>query len=108
MYRDICANEISHGESLFRRGRITEALHIFKSVLDKDPDNIVALNDKGVALNALGRPKEATDIFLKIIDLDSHNPDAVFNLIENYIETAEWGKAGKGSFLISCPYEVNK
>ncbi len=44
--------ETQQGEDLFQNGEIREALNMFESVLEKNPDNIAALNNKGVALKA--------------------------------------------------------
>lgn len=70
-----------------------EALAVFQSVLEKDPNNILALNDKGVALNSLGRYGEAIKMFLDVLQKDQNNSNAVFNLISNYFAVAEWNKA---------------
>ena len=85
--------EIEHGERLLQEVKIDEALKIFESVLEKDPDNVIALNDKGVAFNSLGRYGEAIKMFLDVLQKDQNNSNAVFNLISNYFAVAEWSKA---------------
>ena len=61
-------NMMQQGESAFQNGKIVEALEIFNSVIEKDPDNIFALNDKGVVLNSIGRYNEAINTFLHILN----------------------------------------
>ena len=85
--------EIQQGEVLFQNGKVREALNMFESVLEKDPDNIAALNDKGVALNTLGRFQEAIQTFSEVVSKDNRNANAVFNLISNYSRIGAWEKA---------------
>jgi len=86
-------DEIKHGEHLFQNGNIEEALKMFESILEKDPDNVAALNDKGVALNTLERFQEAIQIFLQVLQKDKGNSTAVFNLISNYFAIGKWKEA---------------
>ncbi len=82
--------EIQQGEDMFQNGEIREALNMFESVLENDPDNIAALNDKGVALNKLGRFQEAIQTFSEVVSKDNRNANAVFNLISNYFAVGNW------------------
>ena len=84
--------EIEHGEDLFLKGEANEAITIFDAILQKDPDNIAALNDKGVALNHQQRYEEAVGVFLKVVAEDSTNSNAVFNLISNYFVLGKWNE----------------
>ena len=59
--------DIYLGEQLFQEGKIEEALVIFENVLEKNPDNLSALNNKGVALNELKRYHEAIDMFQAVL-----------------------------------------
>lgn len=87
--------EVQQGEDLFQKGKTREALNMFEAVLEKDPDNIAALNDKGVALNKLGRFQEAIQTFLEILSKENMNSNAVFNLISNYLVVGKWKEAEK-------------
>ncbi len=89
---------IQFGEHLLQNGEIYEALKIFDDVLDKEPDNIIALNDKGVALNTLGRYQDAIQNLLKAIQIDNNNSNAIFNLISNYFAIGKWKEAEKTLF----------
>lgn len=88
-YRD----EIQEGEHLFQQGLVDEALNVFEAVLEKDPHNVMALNDKGVVLNQQGRFHEAIGAFANVLLKDNQNGNAVFNLISNYFAVGQWEKA---------------
>ncbi len=85
--------EIQEGERLFQEGKIEEALVIFESIVEKQPDNLFALNDKGVSLNGLGRYNEAIETFIRILGKDGNNSTAAFNLIFNYFAAKKWEDA---------------
>ncbi|MBN1850764.1 MAG: sulfotransferase [Deltaproteobacteria bacterium] len=87
--------EIQRGEQILQKGYVQEALTIFDSILEKDPGNNLALNDKGVALNQLGRYDQAIEIFQKLLAKKAANPTVVFNLIANYMKSEQWWDAGK-------------
>lgn len=93
MNENTLQEEIKKGEAFIMNNKAEEALAVFQSVLEKDPNNIIALNDKGVALNSLGRYGEAIKMFLDVLQKDQNNSNAVFNLISNYFAVAEWSKA---------------
>lgn len=84
--------EIETGEAFFQKGDINKALHIFDDVIEKDPHNARALNNKGVVLNLLGNYSEAEKIFLHTIEKNMITRDVVFNLISNYVDSRNWGK----------------
>lgn len=103
--------KIRYGESLFVAGNIKEALATFESVLDKDPDNFFALNDKGVVLNKLERYSEAIEVFRDVIKKDKNNSTAAFNLISNYLTLGKLRNAEKamldyGNCLMTRDIEI--
>lgn len=83
------SEKIKTGEILFSEGRIDEAFDLFSNVLNKDPDNIEALNDKAVILNHTGDVKSSIEIFLRILEIDGNNIDAAYNLVKCYIQIQE-------------------
>jgi len=87
--------EVERGEQFFLSGSIDEALGIFESVLEKDPTNAMALNDKGVALNNQGRYQEAIETFREVLQKDESNSNAVFNLISNFLALGKWNEVEK-------------
>ena len=80
--------EIEHGKYLFMNDRPKEALMVFRSVLNRDPNNIKTLNNKAVALNSIGRNNETFHTFLEILKHDP-TPDAAFNLISTDIASGK-------------------
>lgn len=93
MATDQFRQEIERGERFFQNGKIDEALEVFESVLAKQPDNMNALNNKGVVLNSLGRYEQAVQIFSEILHKENRNANAVFNLISNYFALGKWQEA---------------
>jgi tetratricopeptide (TPR) repeat protein len=87
--------EIERGEMILQKGYVQEALLIFDSILEKDPGNNLALNDKGVALNQLKQYDQAIRIFQQLLDKNTINPTVIFNLISNYLQTGQWEEAEK-------------
>ena len=85
--------EIVQGEEYCQQGKTDQALEIFESLLQREPDNMVVLNDKGVVLNRLGRYEEAIQLFMVALQKEKNNSDAAFNLIANYITIGNWEKA---------------
>jgi FkbM family methyltransferase len=88
-------NEIIRGESEFDQNRPEAALKIFQSILDNEPENIRALNDKGVALIRLGRLQGAVHCFETALSKQPHHADGVFNLISLCLLLKDWKKAEK-------------
>jgi len=86
-------DRILEGERLFSRNRLHEALQTFDSIVQEDPENLAALNDKGVVLNGLGRFEEAVRVFSQIIEKNPARPDSVFNLISNCLSLSRWKDA---------------
>ncbi len=86
MHPSSCQDAITHGEHLFHMGHIQEALQVFESIIEEEPYNILALNNKGVVLHALMAYAEAEQIFLNILRQVNSNDNAVFNLITLYID----------------------
>ena len=77
---------IAHGEQLFHAGHIHEALQVFDAVIDQEPHNVLALNNRGVILHSLQRYAEAEQACLSILEQDEANANAVFNLSTIYID----------------------
>jgi 2-polyprenyl-3-methyl-5-hydroxy-6-metoxy-1,4-benzoquinol methylase len=84
MLSESIEEEIRRGEDLFQQGDATSALRIFEEVLEKDQANLQAQNDRAVTLHALGRSGEAEQVFLRLLERDPGNRDAVFNLVSTY------------------------
>ena len=85
--------EIVRGEALLQKGQIGDALNIFDCILNESADNVDARNDKGVALNRLGRYKDAVKEFRKVLEIDKTHAQAAFNLVSNVVSLGWWSEA---------------
>ena len=65
--------------SLFKQGRYEESLLYCDKALEIDPNHVLALGNKGVALGNLGRYEEAISYFDKALEIDPNNADALYN-----------------------------
>ena len=59
------------------------ALELFNRVLDKDPNNIKALADKGIILARQGNYKDAKSVFDKAIELSEKNGKIDYRIVAN-------------------------
>jgi tetratricopeptide (TPR) repeat protein len=87
--------EIQRGERILQKGYVQEALTIFDAILEKDPGNNLALNDKGVALNQLNKYDQAIEIFQNMLNKNVVNPTVIFNLISNHFIIGHYQEAEK-------------
>lgn len=60
---------IERGKKKYQIGRLDEAINCFNEALEIDPENIDAWNNKVGPLMRLGRDKEASIAFSKVIAL---------------------------------------
>lgn len=74
--------EIRRGEDLFKAGQFAASLETFKSVLQKDPHNVGALNDAGLASEAVGDSVRAVEYFESALAVDPSSTIAFYNLID--------------------------
>jgi len=88
--------DIMQGEEHLLHGRTDEAFRIFDSILEKEPNNVLVLNNKGVAYNRMGKYEEAIELFRCILQQDGNNSNAAFNLIANYIAIGKWEAVQSG------------
>lgn len=56
-----------------------EALQAYNKAIEHDPNNMIALNSKGVILNELGRHEEALQAINKAIEIDHGRPKGIFS-----------------------------
>jgi len=72
---------INKGVQLFNSEQYEEALSYLNEVLEKDPDNLQALNAKGAVFVKIERYEEALTYFDKILEMDPSNVDALNNKV---------------------------
>lgn len=58
----------------------TRAMSFWDMLLAKAPEDLEALNQKGVCLFQLGRHLEAAEVFSRMLKVDAQNPHAHYNL----------------------------
>ena len=87
-------------ESLLQKGinavldsQFEEAIIYFDKILESDPQNVKALQNKGVALGNLERHSEAIYHFDKVLEIDPNNTDALNNIGAVFINLANYGYA---------------
>jgi len=87
-------------ESLLQKGinavldsQFEEAIIYFDKILESDPQNVKALQDKGVALGNLERHSEAIYHFDKVLEIDPNNTAALNNIGAVFINRANYGAA---------------
>ncbi len=85
-------DQIAAGENFFSDGNVTEALNVFNDIIRMDPHNATALNNRGVALNCLGRYAEAEQVFNELLRINVQYPDAVYNSISNDLSAGNLDK----------------
>jgi tetratricopeptide (TPR) repeat protein len=86
IYERILAIDPDHADSRYllslifhQRGDAAQAIHHIDLALDKNPDNILALNSRGVALNALKRFDAALASYDRAIALQPDFVEALLN-----------------------------
>ena len=77
------------------RGRYQEALVILDSVLTRDPQSYVAMEEKARALLRLGRPKEALVSATAAYNRHADRPDETALLAAIYYELADYAEAAR-------------
>jgi tetratricopeptide (TPR) repeat protein len=60
-------------------GKFQEAITIYNRKLEEDPNNVVALNNKGLALDQLGEFNEALKSFEQAVTINPENSPALHN-----------------------------
>ncbi|MEM3089629.1 MAG: tetratricopeptide repeat protein, partial [Candidatus Nitrosotenuis sp.] len=70
---------LSQAADMCEDGDFVGALKIYSKILKKNPTNIDALIDKGVALQNLGRLRQALRCFQKALAVDPKNITALVN-----------------------------
>ncbi len=86
---------VHKGMDRVKRGEPEEALGFFDQVLETNPDNADAWNNKGVALFQMGRPQEALSCYDRALAADPENLEALRNkafvlrVVERFEEALE-------------------
>jgi acetyltransferase-like isoleucine patch superfamily enzyme len=86
-------NEIRKGEALFEYGEFETAERLFFELLSKNPANSRLFNNIGVIHHAKKEFCEAEKCFLKTLEIDKNDLDALMNLADLYQTLKLWDKA---------------
>ena len=70
---------VHKGIDRVKREQFDDALEFFDRVLEMNPENADALNNKGVALYHMSRPMEALECYDLALSTDPENPEALRN-----------------------------
>jgi len=70
---------VHKGMDRVKRNEFEEALEFFDQVLEMNPENADAWNNKGVALYGMGRPEEALICYDRALATDPENREALRN-----------------------------
>jgi Flp pilus assembly protein TadD len=81
------------GTAAYTRGDFASAILRFQEAIEKNPNNLDALNNLGQALVRTGRAAEAVPYFERAIALNPTNWGPRFNLGHAYGELHDWPKA---------------
>lgn len=74
-------NELtSAGLSLMQQGKFQDALQYFSKILNIDPNDPIALGNKGAALTQLNRHEEALVFYNKALQIDPTNTNVLNNM----------------------------
>jgi len=73
------AQALAQALQLHRQGRLLEAERLYSEILEVEPDQIDALNNRGAALASLGRDEEALASLRKAIEVKPDHVEAHYN-----------------------------
>jgi Flp pilus assembly protein TadD len=77
--------EYQKAVELAEAGSYEQALSHIENYLKNEPNDVQALNDAGAILHCLGRSEQAIRHLMRANELNSDNPQVVWNLIETYL-----------------------
>lgn len=85
------------GLNLINHGKYEMAIEGYDMVLEADPENIAALNNKGIALAGLGRYDEAVQYYYKALEIEPTNCHVLNCLSSAFFELGHFEKSRKYS-----------
>ena len=81
------------GAIRFDQGRYEEAILAYNKVIEINPQNAAAWNNRGIALGLVGRYDDALESFFKATEINPSSADAWFNLGIAYDFFGEYSSA---------------
>lgn len=110
------AVSVNHGKDLVDRGKVVEAITVFRTLLRDDGPSLPVLNGLAIAHGELGRPDLAAGFFAKALAIAPDDPATLNNigyaalrrnepdLARRYLERAD--QVGNGALKISGNLKV--
>ena len=78
-----------------QEGKLEEAEHLYRSILNEQPEHIDANNNLGIILQNFGKLEEAKEYYKKAIKINPKHPNAHNNLGGLHIDLEEFKEAEK-------------
>lgn len=75
-------DNIKYGGELLNDGKVREAESIFLNLLEKQPENLEAINYLGIISFQRGEVEKSVDYFTKALTIDPYYKNAVYNICE--------------------------
>ena len=85
--------KIRQGKLELTNKNYSEAINIFKKIVESDPDNIIAHYQLGMSYYFLQRHNPAKDSFLNVLKIDKNNADSLYMLAASYIQMRDFDQA---------------
>ena len=95
--------ELDEGNELFLKKKFQESIEKYEIVLEQEPNNFVALNNKGYSLSKLKKYSEALSCYDKFLQNSSNDKTVLINKISIFRKTKEFDKA-----IVICDYLLEK
>ncbi len=80
------------GKDFFKNGNVNDAMECFSKIVEIDPKHTEALNNLGVIAWQKNLGIEAFNFFIKALDSDASNYDALINILECGKDLKRWNE----------------
>jgi len=74
-------DEIDEGNNLFLEKKFQDAIKKYNIILEKEPDNLIALNNKGYSLSKLKKYSDALVCYDKFLQINPKDKTVLINKI---------------------------
>ena len=85
--------EIDEANNLFLEKKFQDAIKKYNIILDNEPDNLIALNNKGYSLSKLKKYSDALVCYDKFLQINPNDKTVLINKISLFRKTGEFHKA---------------
>lgn len=99
------SEKIDHAMQFFKERKYKEAIDVFSSVLETEPDNADIYNNLAVSYSCLGNFEQAEKFYIKALELDPELVQAYINLSDLYYKAGDLpsaiGTLQRGSYELT-------